>query len=64
MLKSADMETFMIVVHNQNPFTRNYQASLIKNDADLICRLYEQYIDTIEHLVAACSILTLKEYKD
>lgn len=53
-----------MVAQNQSLFTWNYQINKIKNDADPICRLCEQNVETIDHLVSGCPILTLMEYKD
>lgn len=35
-----------------------------KNGVDPICRLYEQYFDSVNHLVSGCPILPPKEYID
>ena len=43
-------------------FTRNYQANILHNGTDPKCRFCEDKVETIDHLVSGCSILTPNEY--
>ena len=53
-----------MAAQDQSLFTRNYQANMIKNGTDTRCRLCEDKLETIDHLVAGCPILAPKEYKN
>lgn len=53
-----------MAAQDQRPFARNNQAKITNNRTHLICRLCEQHVKTIGHLVSACPVLTLKKYKD
>ena len=53
-----------MAAQDQSLFTRNYQANIIRNGTDPRCRLCEDKVETIDHLVAGCPILAPKEYKD
>lgn len=48
---------------DQSLFPGNHQVNIIKNSANPICRLCEQYLETTNHLMSGCPLLTLKEYK-
>ena len=60
----AETEGFIMGAQDQSLFTRNYQANIIRDGTDPICRLCEDKVETIDHLVAGCPILAPKEYKD
>lgn len=45
------------------PTHQELPDKLIKNIANLICRLYDQYVATIEHFNPSCSVLTPNEHK-
>ena len=45
-------------------FTRNYQANILHNGIDPKSRFCEDKVETIDHLVSGCSILTPNEYKN
>ena len=53
-----------MAAQDQSLYVRNYQANMIKNGADPRCRLCEDKVETIDHLIAGCSILASKEYKE
>ena len=57
------MEGFIIDAHDKSLFTRNYQANILHNGTDESCRLCEDKLETIDHLVSGCSVLTPNEYK-
>lgn len=48
----VETEAFIMVAQYQN-----HQTS-IKNGSNPICRLCKQYVETIDHLVSVCPILT------
>lgn len=60
----AETEGFILAAQDQSLFTRNYQANILHNGADPKCRFCEERIETIDHLVSGCSILTPGEYKN
>jgi len=60
----AETEGFIMAAQDQSLYTRNYQANIIKNGTDPKCRLCDDKIETIDHLVAGCPILAPKEYKE
>ena len=43
--------------------TRNYCASVLKQGGERKCRLCGEYVETVGHLVSACSALAQTEYK-
>ena len=53
-----------MTAQDQSLYTRNYQAKMIKYGADPKCRLFEDKMETMDHLVAGCPILAPKEYKE
>ena len=57
----AETECIIMAAQYQSLYTRNYEANIIKNGTDPNCRLYENKIETIDHLVAGCPILAPKE---
>ena len=52
-----------MAAQDQSLNTRNYQANIIKNGINPMCRLCEDKVETIDHIVAGCSILAATEYK-
>ena len=51
-----------MAAQNQNLFTRNYQAKIIKNAANPKCWFCEKFQETVDHLVSRCPIMTTNEY--
>ena len=43
--------------------TRNYCASVLKQGGERMCRVCGEYVETVGHLVSACSALAQTEYK-
>ena len=41
----AEIEGFIMAAQDQNVPTRNYQARIMWNESNLICRLYKQKIE-------------------
>ena len=58
----AETEGFILAAQDQSLFTRNYQANILKNGADPKCRFCNSHVETIDHLVSGCSVLTPNEY--
>lgn len=58
----AETEGFITAAQDQSLFTRNYQANVLKNGADPKCRFCDKFVETIDHLVAGCPVLTPSEY--
>ena len=59
----AETEGFIIAAQDQSLNTRNYQAHIIKNGTNPKCRLCDDKPETIDHIVAGCSVLAPTEYK-
>ena len=59
----GETEGFIMAAQDQSLNTRNYQANIIKNGINPMCRLCEDKVETIDHIVAGCSILAATEYK-
>ena len=59
----AETEGFIIAAQDQSLNTRNYQANIIKSSSNPKCRLYDDKTETIDHIVAGCSVLAATEYK-
>ena len=60
----GETEGFILAAQDQSLFTRNYQANILRNGFDPKCRFCEDKVETIDHLVSGCSILTPNEYKN
>ena len=68
LLKSTGLkvetEGLIIAAYNQILPTRNYPANIITNGSNLICTLCEVKIETTDHLIYSCLILTPRECKE
>ena len=60
----AETEGFIMAAQDQSLCTSNHQGNMTKNGTDSRCRLREDKIETMDHLVAGCPILAPKEYKE
>ena len=60
----AETQGFIITAQDESIYTRNYQRNIVINGTDPKCKLYEDEIETNDHLVAGCRILAPKEYKE
>ena len=60
----GETEGFILAAQDQSLFTHNYQANVLHNGADESCRFCEDKLETIDHLVSGCSVLTPNEYKN
>ena len=58
-----ETEGFIIAVQDQSLFTKNYQANIMHNGKEAKCRFCADKVETIDHLVSGCSILTPRGYK-
>ena len=58
----AETEEFIVAVQDQSLFTRNYQASILHNGADLRCRFCNTSTKTTDNLISGCTILAPNEY--
>lgn len=57
----TEKEAFIMAAQNKTLLIKNYQANIIKNGANPICRGFEQHVQIIDQLVSGLSILTPKE---
>ena len=60
----GETEGFILAAQDQSLFTRNYQANVLHYGADPKCRFCDEKIESIDHLVSGCSLLTPNEYKN
>ena len=60
----AETEGFIMAAQDQNVYTRNYQAIIIKNGVDPKSRMYDHYDETVNHLVSGCPVIGPNEYKN
>ena len=60
----GETEGLIVAAQDQSLFTRNYQANIVKNGADPMCRLCHQFNEDIPHLVSGCPVLAKTEFKD
>ena len=65
-LKSSSLKTetegFIIAAQDQSLKTKNYITNIMKVESDPLCRFCDQYVETIDHLIAGCPILAKKEH--
>ena len=59
----AETERFIFAAQDQSLFTRNYQVNIIRNGTDPKCRFCGERVETIDHLISGCSVLTPGKYK-
>ena len=60
----GETEGFILAAKTKVLFTRNDQANVIHNGVDPKCRFCDEKLETINHHVPGCSILTPNEYKN
>ena len=58
----AETEGFILAAQDQSLNTRNYQANILNNGTDPKCRFCSKHVETIDHLVSGCPVLTPNEY--
>ena len=59
----SETEGFIIAAQDHSLFTKNYQANTMHNGTEANGRFCADKVETIDHLVSGCSILTPEEYK-
>ena len=59
----AESEGLILAAQDQSLMTRNFEANVLKNGANPSCRLCDKAVETVDHLVAGCSVLAPTEYK-
>ena len=60
----GETEGFILAAQDQSLFTHTYQANVLHNGADESCRFCEDKLETSDHLVSGCSVLTPNVYKN
>lgn len=58
----GETEGFILAAQDQSLLTKNYQAKIIKTGADPKCRLCNEKVETVDHIVSGCSKLANTEY--
>ena len=54
----AETEGFIFAAQDQSLVTKNFQANIIRNGTDSKFRFYGEKVETIDHLISGCSVLT------
>lgn len=60
----GETEGFIIAAQDQSLVTRLYQHQIVKDGTDPKCRLCNQYMESVDHIVSGCPVLAKKEYLD
>jgi hypothetical protein len=58
----SETEGFIFAAQDQSLKTRNYLRHIMKTGESSNCRLCNQHQETIDHIVAGCPTLAIKEY--
>ena len=58
----SDTEGLIIAAQDQSLMTKQYQSEIMKNEMNPKCRLYNQYNETIDHIVSGCPVLAKSEF--
>ena len=60
----AETEGFIVAAQDQALYTRSYQAKIILNGTNPLCRICRKYEETVDHIISGCPVLAPKEYMD
>lgn len=52
----GETEGFATAVQDQSLPARNYQANILKDGSDLLCRICGKSTETIDHIVSGCQV--------
>ena len=58
----AETEGLIIAEQDQSLAPRSCNARIIKGDTDPVCRIYNKYYETRDHIVSCCPELAKTEY--
>jgi len=51
-----------VAAQDQALQTKYYATKILNTETDCKCRLYQQFDETIDHIISACPILAKEEY--
>jgi len=58
----AETESELVAAQDQTLQTKCYATNILNTVTDSKCRLYQQFDETIDHIISACSILAKERY--
>jgi len=58
----AETESEIVVAQDQALNTKYYATKILNTETDSKCRLCQQFDETIDHIISACSLLANEQY--
>jgi len=58
----AETEGLAVVAQDQSLVTRSYQHRILNQDVNPMCRVYNHYEETIDHITSGCPKVAKSEY--
>ena len=58
----AETESEIVAAQDQGLQTKYYATKILNTETDSKCRLYQQFDETIDHIISACPILAKEQY--
>jgi len=58
----AETESEIVAAQDQALQTKYYAANILNTETDSKCRLFQQFDDTIDHIISACPIMAKEKY--
>jgi hypothetical protein len=58
----AETESEIVAAQDQALQTKYYATKILNTETDTKCRLYQQFDETMEHIISACPILAKEQY--
>ena len=59
----AETESAIVAAQDQTLQTKYYATKILSTETDSKCRLCQQFDETIDHILSACSILAKELHK-
>jgi len=51
-----------VAAQDQAPQTKYYATKILNTETDSKCKLFQQFDETIDHIISACTILAKEQY--
>ena len=58
----AETESEIVAAQDQAIQTKYYATKILNTETDSKCRLWQQFDETIDHIISACPILAKEQY--
>ena len=58
----TETESEIVAAQDQALQTKYYAANILNTETDSKCRLFQQFDDTIDHIISACPIMAKEKY--